>query len=137
VKEAAKSLTTFSFVIGLTTGILGIVSLYVEDQSKGLFHAYQAWIAFCIIGLIPVVIILILIFIGGFAIGAFSCESVMDLFNCCVSSDLYDLFACCACLVSCICSFIVIGLGMSVNITILVMGWPYAFGEFKDHPNLG
>ena len=55
IKEAAqKSSIIFSFVIGLTTGILGIVSLYVEDQSKGLFHAYQAWIAFCIIGLIPV-----------------------------------------------------------------------------------
>ena len=43
-----------SFVIGFTTGILGVVSLYGENQSKGLFHAYQAWIAFCIIGLIPV-----------------------------------------------------------------------------------
>ena len=53
-RKAVKSLTSSSFVIGLTTGILGIVSLYVEDQSKGLFHAYQAWIAFCIIGLIPV-----------------------------------------------------------------------------------
>ena len=38
-----------SIVIGLATGILGVVSLYVENQSKGLFHAYQACIAFCII----------------------------------------------------------------------------------------
>ena len=54
-RKAVKSLTSSSFVIGLTTGILGIVSLYVEDQSKGLFHAYQAWIIFGIVpGLIPV-----------------------------------------------------------------------------------
>ena len=51
---AQQSSNSSSFVIGLTTGILGVVSLYVENQSKGLFHAYQAWIAFCIIGLIPV-----------------------------------------------------------------------------------
>ena len=53
-QAAQQSSNSSSFVIGLTTGILGVVSLYVEDQSKGLFHAYQAWIAFCIIGLIPV-----------------------------------------------------------------------------------
>ena len=40
--------------LGLVVGILGVVSLYVENQSKGLFHAYQAWIAFCIFGIIPV-----------------------------------------------------------------------------------
>ena len=53
-QAAQQSSNSSSFLIGLTTGILGVVSLYVEDQSKGLFHAYQAWIAFCIIGLIPV-----------------------------------------------------------------------------------
>ena len=30
-----------------------------------------------------------------------------------------------------------IGLGMAVNIAILVMGWPYAFGDNQAHPNLG
>ena len=30
-----------------------------------------------------------------------------------------------------------IGLGMAVNIAILVMGWPYAFGEHQAYPNLG
>ena len=30
-----------------------------------------------------------------------------------------------------------IGLGMAVNIAILVMGWPYAFGEFQPIENLG
>ena len=57
-KVAAKISKISSFVIGLlgllVTGILGVVSMYVGDQSKGLFQAYQAWIAFCIIGLIPV-----------------------------------------------------------------------------------
>ena len=53
-KSAQKISTISSFVIGLTTGILGVVSLYVGDQSKGLFHTYQAWIAFCLIGFIPV-----------------------------------------------------------------------------------
>ena len=54
-RAAEKSSKISGFVIGLTAGILGIVSLYVEDQSKGLFHAYQAWIVFGIVpGLIPV-----------------------------------------------------------------------------------
>ena len=30
-----------------------------------------------------------------------------------------------------------IGVVMSANVAILVMGWPYAFGEFQAHPNLG
>ena len=30
-----------------------------------------------------------------------------------------------------------IGLGMAVNIAILAMGWPYAFGEFQAYPNIG
>ena len=54
-QAAQQSSNSSSFVIGLTTGILGVVSLYVEDQSKGLFHAYQAWIVLGIVpGLIPV-----------------------------------------------------------------------------------
>ena len=56
--QAAKQSSKSSyFVIGgiiSSTGILGVVSLYLEDQSKGLFHVYQAWIAFCLIGIIPV-----------------------------------------------------------------------------------
>ena len=44
----------FGLACWLITGILGLVSLYVENQSKNLFHVYQSWIAFCIIGLIAV-----------------------------------------------------------------------------------
>merc|ERR1712003_86825 len=74
LKTAPRSSNKLSFVIGLTTGILGVVSLYVENQSKGLSHAYQAWIAFCIIGLIPVVFVLVLTVFGGLAACAFSCK---------------------------------------------------------------
>ena len=44
----------FGLACWLITGILGLVSLYVDNQSKNLFHVYQSWIAFCIIGLIAV-----------------------------------------------------------------------------------
>lgn len=44
----------FGLACWLITGILGLVSLYVEKQSKNLFHVYQSWIAFCIIGLFAV-----------------------------------------------------------------------------------
>ena len=32
----------------LGPGISGLVSLYVENQSKSLFHTYQYWISMCI-----------------------------------------------------------------------------------------
>jgi len=123
-QAAQQSSNSSSFVIGLTTGILGVVSLYVEDQSKGLFHAYQAWIAFCIIGLIPVVFVLVLTVVGGLAACACACKE---------GGGAGGIAALCGCL----CVLIGIGLGMAVNIAILVMGWPYAFGDNQAHPNLG
>ena len=41
-------------ILAFISGILGVVSLYKEDQSKGLFHTYQAWIVFNLIIIIPV-----------------------------------------------------------------------------------
>jgi len=123
-QAAQQSSNSSSFVIGLTTGILGVVSLYVEEQSKGLFHAYQAWIAFCIIGLIPVVFVLVLTVFGGLAACACACKE---------GGGAGGIAALCGCL----CILIGLGLGMAVNIAILVMGWPYAFGEFQAIENLG
>ena len=44
----------FTSIFAFISGILGVVSLYKEYQSKGLFHTYQAWIVFNLIILIPV-----------------------------------------------------------------------------------
>ena len=63
------------FVVGLIPAILGMMSLYNQNQTESLFHTYQAWIALNLIS-----ILLVRKNLPYFYSSLFSCSSLLLYF---------------------------------------------------------